>query len=202
MNESRGCHALKMADCQPGTSVRVDKFHPPKTFRFPHRKFGSKGDTRSFRAEWCEKFDWLHYDVSGDAAFCHVCMSAELEKKFLASTRRDLAFISKGFTYWKEATTAFQKHLASACHREAVSALQDLPNHVNDVGELLNAQHGKEKAVNRDMFRRILQNIRFLARQGLPLRGHGDDAESNFAQLMRLRAFDCAEVLEFVGKKT
>ena len=89
-----------MTDC-PAAYVRVDKFHPPKTFRFPRREFGSKGETRSLKAECCEKFDWLHYDASADATFCHVCMSAELEKKFLASTKRDHAFISKGFTNWK-----------------------------------------------------------------------------------------------------
>ncbi|XP_062523370.1 zinc finger MYM-type protein 1-like [Corticium candelabrum] len=190
-----------MADW-PAAYVRVDKFHPPKTFRFPRRKFGSKGETRSFKAEWCEKFDWLHYDASADAAFCHVCMSAELEKKFLASTKKDHAFISKGFTNWKEATIAFKKHLASACHREAVSGIQDLPKHVHDVGELLDSQHRKEKALNRDMFRRVLQNVCFLARQGLALRGHCDSAESNFKQLMRLKACDCAEVLEWMDKKT
>ena len=32
------------------------------------------------------------------------------------------------------------------------------------------------------MFKKILQNLRFLARQGLALRGsHDDDTESNFA---------------------
>lgn len=192
-----------MADRLDGTThVRVDKLHPPKTFKFPHRKFGSQGATRTFRAEWCEKFDWLHYDAPADAAFCHVCMCAELEKKFLASTKRDVAFISNGFTNWKEATIAFKKHLSSACHREAVFGIQDLPKHVHDVGELLNAQHGKEKALNRDMFRRVLQNVRFLARQGLALRGQGDGAESNFIQLMRLRSFDCPEVLEWMDKKT
>ena len=28
------------------------KFHPPKSFRFPKRKFGTKTE-RLFRAEWC-----------------------------------------------------------------------------------------------------------------------------------------------------
>ena len=36
----------------------------------------------------------------------------------------------------------------------------------------------------------ILQNIRFLARQGLPLRGSDNDAESNFIQLLRLHNTD------------
>ena len=83
------------------------KFHPPKGLHLPKRKFGSKGEECLFRAEWCEKFPWLHYDVQKDIAVCHMCMRAELEKKFLASTKRDAAFIMKGFTYWKEATSFF-----------------------------------------------------------------------------------------------
>ena len=80
------------------------KFQPPKSFKFPKRSFGSQGkDRRSFRGEWCDTYHWLHYDVSSDSAFCHVCMVAEFEKKFLASTKRDPAFINAGFTYWKEA---------------------------------------------------------------------------------------------------
>ena len=70
------------------------------------RKIGSKGaEKRSFRAEWCAKYDWLHYDRVADAAFCHLCMTAEHEKNFLASTKRDPAFISRGYTNWKDATT-------------------------------------------------------------------------------------------------
>ena len=79
------------------------------TFKFPKRSFGSQGkDRRSFRGEWCDTYHWLHYDVSSDSAFCHVCMVAEFERKFLASTKRDPAFISAGFTYWKEAVLHVQ----------------------------------------------------------------------------------------------
>ena len=67
-------------------------------------------------------YRWLHYDVLQDSALCHVCMTAEFEKKFLASTKRDPAFITTGYTYWKEAVTAFKRHANSACHREAIEA--------------------------------------------------------------------------------
>ena len=84
-----------------------EKFQPPNSFKFPKRSFGSQGkDRRSFRGERCDTYHWLHYDVSSDSAFCHACMVAEFEKKFLASTKRDPAFISARFTYWKEAVTA------------------------------------------------------------------------------------------------
>ncbi len=62
-------------------------------------------------------------------------------KKFLASTKRDPAFI----TNWKDATTAFNTHLVSCCHVEAVVAVE-LPKQTSDVGEKLSTQHAQEKA--------------------------------------------------------
>ena len=101
----------------------AEQFRPTKAFKFPKRRFGTKGEERSFRAEWCDVFSWLHYDVAKDAAFCYLCMRCEAERKFLASTKREPAFVSKGFTYWKEGPKAFKKHQESDCHREAVDAL-------------------------------------------------------------------------------
>ena len=105
------------------------------------------------------------------------------------------------YTNWKDATTAFSTHLASRCHKEAVEA-EELPKQTGDVGEKLSTEHAQQKAENRAMFRRILQNVRFLARQGLSLRGHGDGADSNFTQLLRLQAFDSPAVLTWMEKKT
>ena len=129
-----------------------EKFHPGNLFNFPKRKFCKKGEERSFRSEWCEKYPWLHYDAQHDAAFCHLCMRTAHEGKFLASIKWDPAFISKGFTYWKEATSAFNKHQASHCHREANEALIVLPKQIRgDIGKLLSQQHQEEKATNRKM---------------------------------------------------
>ena len=84
---------------------------------------------------------FISYDVSQDSAFCHVCMTAEFEKKFLASTKRDPAFITTGYTYWKEAVTAFKRDANSACHREAIETVETLPAQVQDIGELLMLPH-------------------------------------------------------------
>ena len=81
----------------------LEKFHPGKLFKFPKRIW-KKNEERSFRAEWCEKYPWLHYNIESDLAFCHLCMKADHEGKVLASAKRDAAFLSRGFTYWKEAT--------------------------------------------------------------------------------------------------
>ena len=102
-------------------------------------------------------------------------MKTDHERKFLASTKRDQAFLSRGFTYWKEATTAFKKHQESECHREAIQAMLSPPKHT--IGELISKEHKKEQEMNRKMFIRILQNIRYLARQGLPFRGKNEDIQ-------------------------
>ena len=80
------------------------------------------------------------------------------------------------------------------------SPAKEHPRQTGDVGEGLSKEHEQENAENRAMFRRIIQNVRFLAWQGLLLRGHGDGADSNFTQLLRLRAFDVPAVLPWMKK--
>ena len=131
-----------------------------------------------------------HYDVSSDSAFSHLCMTAAYEGKLIAST--DPAFLTKGFTYWKEATTAFKKHEASQCHEETNEVINLLPKQVSDIGEMLSKKYSDQKAANEEVFLRILQNLRFLTRQGLALRGtHGEEVHSNFMQLFYLVDEDC-----------
>ena len=47
----------------------------------------------------------------------------------------------------------------------------------------------------------LMQNIRFLARQSLPLRGH-HDIDSNFIQLLLLRSSDRNDIVPWINKKT
>ena len=46
-----------------GTHFPAVQFRPTKAFSFPKRQFGSKGDKRSFHAEWCDTLSWLHYSI-------------------------------------------------------------------------------------------------------------------------------------------
>ena len=63
---------------------------------------------------------------------------------------------------------------------------------------MLSAEHSKQKEVNRSYLQKILQNLIYLARQGLPMRGNwmpveegiGCEEDSNFHQLMLLRTND------------
>ena len=66
---------------------------------------------------------------------------------------------------------------------------------------MLCTEHKKEKEASRAMLRKIIESIRYLARQGLALRGHKDEADSNFSQLLLLRGIDCAALLTWLKKK-
>ena len=50
------------------------------------------------------------------------------------------------------------------------------------------------------MLIKILENVRYLAHQGLPFRGH-DDSNGNFIQFMLLQGVDCPIVEAWMNKK-
>ena len=82
--------------------------------------------------------------------------------------------VSKGYSNWKDAITAFQSDEKSTCHREALEMIITLPattTHIH-VGVLLSKQHVIEMESNRRMLQNTLACINFLAEHGLPLCGH------------------------------
>ena len=89
--------------------------------------------------------------------------------------------ISKGFTNWKDGVAKIHQHEQSEHHREEIYIL---PKQVRDIGEHLDSAHASEKLENRKALSTILRVTAFLARQGLPLRGDGDEKDSNFNQLL------------------
>lgn len=109
--------------------------------------------------------------------------------------------VSKGFCNWKNATAIFLKHQQSSCHREAVEVVITLPATTKDIGEQLVQQHAKEKECNRRMLLKIMSSIRYLAQQGLALRGDGDEEDGNFLQLLKLKGEDDPGMLEWLKRK-
>ena len=194
-------------DWRANPSDLPTKAHHPKAFKFPKRSFGKKKIVnRSFQLIWFEKWPWLHYVENNDTVLCFMCAQASAQRKLQWSSNLDLAFISKGFTNWKDATIKFAIHEASKCHKEAVLKMVTLPSSTRNVAESLSSRLRKEKLERRQCFLKVLSNIRYLARQGLPLRGHGDpetqtESESNFAQLMKLRGEDDSRIAGWLEKK-
>ena len=179
----------------------------PKQFRFPDRQFGSsKVVTRKFMKDWFNKYPWLHYDETNDRAFCHTCITAYNRGHMTtADDTTKSAFISTGYTNWKDALAkkrGFALHEQSNSHKHAVTCVVTIPATTGDVGELLDEKHAEEKAVARQSLLKIFSNIRFLARQALPMRGDGKgEPNSNSNQLYRLRGEDNPFLLEWIKRK-
>ena len=107
------------------------------------------------------------------------------------------SFVVKGFWNWKDATRQLTKHESSNFHKQAVEALKSR----TDVAKILSFQHTEEKKENRQYLMHVISTIRFLACQGLLLRGDGDEKNSNFLQLLMLRAEDNASIKLMLEKK-
>jgi hypothetical protein len=69
-----------------------------------------------------------------------------------------------------------------------VDAVIILPKTTNDIAEQLSSLHATEKQNNTKALMQILSTIKLLCRQGLPLRGDKDESDSNFMQLLLLKA--------------
>jgi len=83
-----------------------------------------------------------------------------------------------------------------------VEVIISLPKTTRDVGEMLSSDHAKEKRDNTEYLLKVFENVQFLARQGLSLRGDGDEQNSNFIQLLYLRSKDYPSILQYMQKKT
>ena len=88
-----------------------------------------------------------------------------------------------------------------------------LVSKTKDVSEMMSSNVQKAKAVNREYLSKVLQNIVFLARQGLAMRGNwvpsnsldcagGSEFNSNFHQLLLLRSKDDPHITEILERKT
>ena len=91
--------------------------------------------------------------------------------------RKDYPFISRGYRNWKKAGEWFLEHKTSDCHENYKKLLNRADDEV-DVGEQISDSLVNEKVKNWQMFLGILQNIQFLARQGLAFCQNGD--QGNF----------------------
>lgn len=127
---------------------------------------------------WFEKHQWLEYSISKDAVFCFYCKKAFEQKCLFTKQAKKSAFVSEnGFSDWKNATGRFPSHAETELHKEAVLTLDE-----SDIRGVFSSEWKKNEAENRRCLMLIIENIKFLARQGLALRGH-DDKNSNFHQI-------------------
>lgn len=69
---------------------------------------------------------------------------------------------------------------------------------------LLSTQLKADQKHHREMLMKLLHSIKYLARQGLPLRGHHEDSlsfEGNLYQLLLLHATYCPEMTAWLSRR-
>ena len=96
---------------------------------------------------------------------------------FLAS------LFTKGFNNWKKALEAFVHHQQSKAHRTAITYESIVPQ-CGDVLEMTVNDLNNKRLAERKYLIKVMECIRFLARQGLAFRGN--DGNDNLTQLFKL----------------
>lgn len=178
-------------------SSSVDGPHQPTKL-----EASKSSDGRSIQASWYVKHPWISVCTSSFKVFCHVCCSAKSRDLISFSKRCKHAFIDEGFSCWKKALERFARHEKSEMHCEAVMKLA-LASSVN-VSTQLVKQHKEGQRNNREMFLKLLEAVQFLAKQGLPLRGHDESSselEGNLYQLLLLQAKSCPSLSTWISKR-
>ena len=94
----------------------------------------------------------------------------------------DNTFISEGFSTWATATARYNKHQETTLHKSSTIAyLNRISTENNKCATLINSAHAKQVEFNRRNFKRIIESVVYLAKQGLAFRGH-DESESSINQ--------------------
>ena len=74
----------------------------PLNFSYPTRIFNNR--KRSFKASWYKKWWWFYYTKENDTVLCYVCIHANCHQMLLSNKNKEDAFITSGFSNWKNAT--------------------------------------------------------------------------------------------------
>lgn len=127
--------------------------------------------------------EYVYFSSRNDSVFCHYCRTQEEKGNLRDQGKKDMAYISKGFSSWKKAPKCFSEHQSTTCHRTAASYCLVVPECKN-VDEMIDKNTVKIKEAKRKYLLDVINCLRYLSRQGIALQGN--DENDNFTQLLRL----------------
>ena len=190
--ESTESPGLNRNDPQPEqeTQNKGNLLHTPNQpsqYNFPKKRYGNQ--YRSVQSIWFSEYPWLHYDEKKDSLFCYICSNQYLKGNLASAKNTEQAFISNGFSNWKKALLKFKDHQTSECHKLAVDCEIVLPKTNHNIIDASNSNAQDVRTQNRHCLAKVIESLQYLARQGIPIRGN-EDEDSNFIQLLKLRAKD------------
>ena len=146
-----------------------------------------------FQNSWYVEYPWVH--IHDHKSFCFPCLKA-LNSNVIA-TKADPAFTSKGFKNWKKAKDKMAAHAASHAHKLAATVISA---QAKPVDRVLSVMTGKAQTSARENLHVLFTSVTMLAKQGLPLLGHGKD-EGNYRALLELRCEDRPELGKWLSRR-
>ena len=120
----------------------------------------SDGSESSFLPKSKQLYQWIAYNFDKDMVLCSYCNETEKRSYFGLSTKQEPAFISKGFSNWKKVIEKFQIHDESNYHDEA-NQMKVLAATTDSIDEQSNTKLADQKRNNKQIFYKMLENMRF-----------------------------------------
>ena len=203
--------STSFCDCQsctnPGTPHHPSEVSDSKVtvaHQSKERQAGQlKTYTRKIQPSWYTRYPWISVCTSRYKIFCSTCRGAKHLGLLTFCRRQNSVFLEEGFGNWSKALQRFQQHEKSDVHKEATEKMAARCSETN-IASQLSAQHEADNLFHRKMLIKLLSCIRYLARQGLALRGHHEDSnsfEGNLYQLLLLQAQENPQMKNWLLKK-
>ena len=142
---------------------------------------------------------WLHYNEENGSVLCFICTKQNAKENLISATKKEEAFFKGGFSNWKKTLDKFKEHEASQCHKTSVDYEVNIPKSCRNIYELTSEQAKTKLKSNRRCLMKVIEYLQYHCRRGQAIQG-GTDDESNFVQLLKLRAKDDSALLEWIQK--
>lgn len=171
--------------------------HQPILRPFPRNMDVPDNKQNRFNPKWYEEYTFLEYSIHKDAAFCFVC---SLFPAGVDRSQSETSWTKEGVRRWsamksrgKDKKGKLLLHFTSKAHK---AALQDYLHFIEETGRVdvllskevraCKIKEEQEKEFNREIVSILLDITKTMGRQGLPFRGHSDDKNGNFYQIVQL----------------
>jgi len=180
------------------SSFKTDLLKQPKLTSYPKSRIGGVGDNsraRCFQFNWFQKYPWLEYPQTKDAAFFIAC------RHFAPSgSRKECVFTTTGFRRWKKAQdsdSGFKKYVKSETHNSAMmrwNAFKTMVDQSTLVHQMVSEAYEKKVHENRYYIKTIGVVLLLTATQDVAQRGHREASSDsnantgNFLQILELVA--------------
>lgn len=191
---------IKNKEDDPSTSSNVyrDNLKPiqPKLAKKEEYKLSSDG--RRFNAEFFQTYEWLEFSLIENKCYCFCCRMFNPFSAIKDGIKVDSNYYRK-----------LKQHNDTSIHQNCMERWklrQITDKNKNSIACQTNSHHSIQVKQNRENLKIVIQVLIFLAKQGLPLRGHDESENSknkgNFLELIDLIATFVPSFKKYVESKS